>query len=355
MDLQDFQDMVDIAKFHGIFSLSLTKEDLASISLSPEYANSQISIVWSTHRANWIMVRRDNYESDFSLNIGLTHDLRMMLKNKVFQKALQKRCGINEYDELDYAYEDFSYPLSIELLSRTIKDDFPELSEENRDNSIIFLNQILRIPKFYQMASKLNTRVIATNTILDLIERVEKYADTNYFLLNSEQRLEVRKLNRLLLKRLYPNKIGTKHKDSPIDVHHNVLYINDFKNTFSLRSGVAEVCWLGYSENTVKFSVKNISKKAIPLHAADAYLVDADDNVLKCSSMSTFSDIIPHGWISPLSSFDLLKGMMVKVICKCEGLRTDTQIKRFIYKQNFYGHNYWYGVFSIFDFQHAYY
>lgn len=54
---------------------------------------------------------------------------------------------IDSFDEIDFTYEDFTYPLNVECLSRTIKDDFPQLGLPHDDNSLNIVNQVLRTPE----------------------------------------------------------------------------------------------------------------------------------------------------------------------------------------------------------------
>lgn len=336
----------DLAKQNGIDSLILTIEDLGDIPLSSEYiSGDRISLVWRAKSPYCIHISGGKS----ALQLGVTYALEKLIRDKITKMALMKNCRIDDYGEDDFAYEDFLYPLSIEFLCRTIKDDFPELVLPFNDYSLNCLNQVLRTPNFFALVKMSQPTIAFPKTISTLIEIIQTFSDKNYASLSLDERNLVRKLNKLLLRKLYPNKISKKKEGSPLDAHHNILVVDNFKSNSSLRSHVAEVTWMGYDKSLIKFSVKNLSRKVIPIGYDSVYLIDIDNNILKCSNVN----YVPTGWISPIGNFDLLKGITAKVILKCEGLNEDTTINHFIYKQCFYIRNGWYSAYSVFDFQLA--
>lgn len=244
---------------------------------------------------------------------------------------------IDSFDEIDFTYEDFTYPLNVECLSRTIKDDFPQLGLPHDDNSLNIVNQVLRTPFFYQLAMDLNENLILSKTITDLIGRISRYCDESYDAIQEEDRKVVKKVNRHLLKKLYPSKVPrSRNSIVPIDAHHNDVFVDNFDDEITCRSNVAEITLIGRAFRVVRIRVRNLSRKTIPLLPEDGLVIDINDDI--------------HTPTFPNRNFDLFKGMVKEIGFVFPTLK-NRPIKRFIWRQNFYRRGEWCEVFSIFDFQ----
>lgn len=350
----DINELVNLAEQLKVDSIFFSTEELGDIlSTWPEYTSKQkLSIVWRTNKPKSIAVRAWNvseagYEDESILAVSLTHTVLLLIKNKILKRALMNKYKIDDYDEIDFDYEDFIHPMSVELLCRTIKDDFPQLNLANDDNTLNVLNQVLRTPNFFQLATNFNPSIMSSKRIYEFIEKIEPHASKSYETIPEDDRKLLRKLNKHILKKLYPNKIPKKLPLDDIDAHHNVCLVDTFDKGHILKSHIAEVTWMGHEANKIKLAIKNKSKRSIPFSSSDVLLVVNDDKLLKCMTVFYY---IPNGWLSP-SSVDILNGMTVKAIFECDGLSKDTIIKRVIYKQNFYSKNGWYSCYSLFDFQ----
>lgn len=254
---------------------------------------------------------------------------------------------IDDYDEIDFDYEDFIHPMSVELLCRTIKDDFPQLNLDNNDNTLNILNQALRTPNFFQFATNFKSSIMSSKRIYDLTKKIEPHASKSYGTIPEDDRKLLRKLNKHILGKLYPNKIPKKLPLDDMDAHHNICLVDTFASGHILKSHIAEVAWMGHEANKIKLAIKNKSKKSIPFSSSDVYVVVDDDHLIRC--MQCYEDI-PTGWFTG-PSIDILNGMTVKAVFQCEGLNRETVINRLIYRQNFYGRDGWYSCYSLFDFK----
>ncbi|MCL5421599.1 MAG: hypothetical protein M1461_03895 [Nitrospirae bacterium] len=350
----DINELANLAKQLKIDSLFLSKEELCdTLSSWPEYTSKQrLSIVWNAGKANFISVRawdvsEKGYEDDSTLQVSLTHAYRLLIKNKLLKSALMNKYKIDDYDEIDFDYEDFTHPITVELLCRTIKDDFPQLDLSNDDNTLNILNQVLRTPNFFESATHFRSSIMSSKRIFDLSEKIASHATKSYEAIPEDDRRVLRRVNKYILEKLYPNKIPKKLPLDDIDAHHNVHLVDTFEKEQTLKSHIADVTWLGREANKIKIAIKNKSKKSIPFSSSDVRLVVDADSLLRC--MDCY-DCIPVGWfIGP--SLDILKDMTVKAVFQCEGLNRESIIKRLIYRQNFYGRNGWYSCYSLFDFQ----
>lgn len=350
----NINELVNLAEQLKIDSIFFSTEELGdTLSRWPEYTSKQnLSIVWRTNKPNFIAVRAWNvseagYEDERILRVGLTHTDFLLIKNKILKRALMNKYKIDDYDEIDFDYEDFTHPMSVELLCRTIKDDFPQLDLDNNDNTLNILNQVLRTPNFFQLATNFKSNIMSSKRIYDLTKKIEPHASKSYETIPEDNRKLLKKLNKHILERLYPNKVPKKLPLDDIDAHHNVCLVDTFANKHVLKSHIAEVTWIGYEANKIKIAIKNKSKKTIPFSLSDVLLVVDDDNLIRCMQCCGG---ISSGWLSG-PSIDILNGMTVKAVLQCDGLNRETVIKRFIYRQNFYGRNGWYSCYSLFDFQ----
>lgn len=131
-----------------------------------------------------------------------------------------------------------------------------------------------------------------------------------------------------------------------IDKNHYRTKLKSFKEEASIKTGIAELKWLGYDDTFVRFSIKNLCEKAIPFSPDKIKIIDTDDNVLECK----YIDSPPKGWISNLGEFNVYDNMLVKFIFTVPGMDGSTIIKRFIWTQQFYIGGGWREDYSIFDF-----
>ena len=141
-------------------------------------------------------------------------------------------------------------------------------------------------------------------------------------------------------------KFSKMGQDEDIDKNHYRINLKTFKEEATIKNSIAEVKWLGCEDNFIRFTIKNLSKNAIPFSPDKIKIIDTADNLLICKSI----DSPPIGWISNYTDFDIYDDMMVKFIFTIPDMASDTVIKRFIWTQQFYIGGGWKENFSIFDF-----
>lgn len=66
------------------------------------------------------------------------------------------------------------------------------------------------------------------------------------------------------------------------DNNQNIITIDTFRKEASLRSNIAEVKWIGYEKDTIRFSIHNLSRKSIPIYWKDITIIDTHDNIYTC-------------------------------------------------------------------------
>lgn len=345
--------LYDLTTQLKIESFFLSKDEVGNLLASRhDYTSKQkLSIVWRSQEPDDLTVRAWNvtdagYEDERILRVRLPREVAVLIINKILKGALMNRFKIDDLDDIDFSCEDFIYPMNIELLSRTIKDDFPQLNLSNNDNTMNILNQVMRTPNLFELATEFKPSIMSFKRIIELVEKIKSHSAKSYDTIPEDDRKLLRKLNKLILGKLYPNKVPKKIPLDDLEVHHNIYFCDTFTKEHRLKSSIADVTWIGCESNKINLEVKNKSKKIIPFSSSDVRLVVDDDKLLNCRQCF----YPPVGWFSE-GSIDILHGMTVKAIFESEGLNKDTIIKRVIYRQNFYGQNGWFSCHSLFDFQ----
>lgn len=104
----------------------------------------------------------------------------------------------------NYFIGEFEGIFSVKNLCRVIYSDKYDISLRTPDNSIERLNEILRIPDFYDIWKRKNKRRKLSQIIKNMIVSTEKYRGEYFSVLSPEQQQNIMYLNRLLLELSYP-------------------------------------------------------------------------------------------------------------------------------------------------------
>lgn len=104
----------------------------------------------------------------------------------------------------DFSVDKFKTPLAIEKLCKVINDDNYNISLNVPINTLDWLNELLKVPDFYDIlhAEKPNTNF--SKNITDLVDKTKDYRNKGFSLLNNDEQGSIKRLNRLILEKTYP-------------------------------------------------------------------------------------------------------------------------------------------------------
>jgi hypothetical protein len=121
-----------------------------------------------------------------------------------------------------FSKEEFQFPYTVSELSRVINDDKYEHDQKLSDDPITSLNQLLKIPGFYEIISKKKNFRFSdrlTNLVnLTTDSRKHKFRD-----LNKDEQFKIKKLNRLILEEAYPHVTPKFEKNDKREPLHQVF------------------------------------------------------------------------------------------------------------------------------------
>ncbi len=117
-----------------------------------------------------------------------------------------------------FSESDFKDPFTTKGLCNAIKDDGYNLPLEASENYIDWLNKLLERPNFYDEVHK-TTHFEPSEAIKSLVEATKNYRDKDFSKLGREQQDNVKKLNRLILMKIFPNETPGYIIDKTKEIH----------------------------------------------------------------------------------------------------------------------------------------
>ncbi|OQY99735.1 MAG: hypothetical protein B6D35_08670 [Candidatus Brocadia sp. UTAMX2] len=119
----------------------------------------------------------------------------------------------------DFYEDEFKPPLTIAGLCTVINNDQYTISLQAPINTLAWLNELLRVPKFYDILHEKKPDISFSNTLMDLMNETNNYRNKNYSDLNIDEQNTIRRLNRLLLQETYP-------QETPKSYFSNGVFVN---------------------------------------------------------------------------------------------------------------------------------
>lgn len=107
----------------------------------------------------------------------------------------------------DFSVGEFKLPLTIEKLCKTIVDDNYNVSIQAPINTIDWLNELLKVPNFYDILHVKKPNINFPKSITDLVDKTKDYRNKNFSDLNKDKQNTIKRLNHLLLEETYPQEI----------------------------------------------------------------------------------------------------------------------------------------------------
>ena len=111
---------------------------------------------------------------------------------------------------------EFQPPLTIEGLCKVINDDKYNISLNSVINTIDWLNELLKIPNFYDILHVEKPNIAFSKEVLDLIDKTKASRNKSFSSLNDDEKSNIRILNRLLLEETYPQETPKSLKESDL-------------------------------------------------------------------------------------------------------------------------------------------
>ena len=150
----------------------------------------------------------------------------------------------NEKKKIDKGFlkEEFRQLYTIDGLCDTIKDNNNDIrqyiKEEIHDNTIEWLNAILSIPDLYDSTMVNNNSKNLSERLNDLIVTTIPIRKKVYEKLNDDEKLEIKRLNRLMLEEAYPQKAPKFLEDEKREPLNQVL--GNLETTFRNQNKVSD-------------------------------------------------------------------------------------------------------------------
>ncbi|MBM2834660.1 MAG: hypothetical protein HW406_1821, partial [Candidatus Brocadiaceae bacterium] len=126
-------------------------------------------------------------------------------------------------------------------------------------NSIEGLNKLLEVPNFYDTLST-RTRINFSNSTKELCNKTQKYRNKHFSNLNTDELINIRKLNRQVLEEAYPGKSPTNHNESFTFYLETVDSKNLGKNIAMISMGMPE----NKNKDKYKIDIDMIKKESAP-------------------------------------------------------------------------------------------
>lgn len=104
---------------------------------------------------------------------------------------------------IEFVQEEFKGELSVEKLCRAIKADGYNLTIKASENSLEWLNDVLRVPDLQEKILEKKEMLMYTPEIKKFSHLTIKYHSRRFEVLSKEEQNNIRRLNRLMLESLY--------------------------------------------------------------------------------------------------------------------------------------------------------
>lgn len=106
----------------------------------------------------------------------------------------------------DFYEDEFVPPLTIEILCNEISKKLFRVTVQAPINTIAWLNELLMVPDLYDTLLVKRPGDGFPKGIKDLVDRTEGYRNKDFHSLRTDEQRYIKRLNRLLLEEIYPNK-----------------------------------------------------------------------------------------------------------------------------------------------------
>ena len=106
-----------------------------------------------------------------------------------------------------FCLDEFKPPFTVKKLCKAIKNDNYKISLQSAKNTITWLNELLKEPKFYSILREKKPAIVFTKKVIDLVNKTDGYRNNKEFSkLELQEQINIKRLNRLLLEETYPQK-----------------------------------------------------------------------------------------------------------------------------------------------------
>ena len=106
-----------------------------------------------------------------------------------------------------FCLDEFKPPFTVKKLCKAIKNDNYKISLQIAKNTITWLNELLKEPKFYSILREKKPDIGFTKKVIDLVNKTGGYRnDKEFSKLEIQEQIYIKRLNRLILEETYPEK-----------------------------------------------------------------------------------------------------------------------------------------------------
>lgn len=187
----------------------------------------------------------------------------------------------------DFSVNEFKPPLTIDKLCKAIVDDNYNISIQAPINTINWLNELLKVPNFYDILHVKKTNINFPQNITNLADKTKDYRNKNFSDLSKDKRNKIKRLNRFLLEETYPQ------ATSKIQDLKNVAFAKAWicvGNLVTLSISGFIVCYITYQ---VYSNAAQSLSKGFEWIAFGAMIV-----VFTIAAVGTY--FVPHGYLGLL-------------------------------------------------------
>ena len=121
-----------------------------------------------------------------------------------------------ELGYVDFSNDEFKENLSIDVLVNNINSDF-DIEFNVSKNSVEWLNQLLRMPNFYNRVKRTKDVTILSSDVKQMVKKTSYYQDDSYSELDYERQISIKLLNRKLLEEVYSVKCPIFFRNYEVD------------------------------------------------------------------------------------------------------------------------------------------
>lgn len=165
----------------------------------------------------------------------------------------------------DFCEWEFTQSLTVNGLCKAINSAISGLSLEATSDTINRLNELLKVPKLYDITKKADRNF--SKDVMGWIDKTKTYRDKDFTILNDDEKCAIKILNRLIIEELFPNETpkSNKHK------RYSFFRINDevmipgseIKGTIStIYEAITNSCFRVFEDS--KYLSRRISTKQKP-------------------------------------------------------------------------------------------
>ncbi len=131
-----------------------------------------------------------------------------------FDQGDSKECR-NLYDEsftrlldgniasIDFVAQEFKRALNVDKLCKAIKEDGYKLSIKAPENTLAWLNEILKVPDFFDKVLENKEIVMYTPELKRFVHLTNRYRSKGFGNLSEEEQEDIKRLNRLTIESIY--------------------------------------------------------------------------------------------------------------------------------------------------------